>query len=165
MPPPEFPLNPGTVEDLHKQCQNVFPMFFEGAKLLVNKALSNNFQVLCLDRLFSFLFPVTVSSFQVSHTMTLSNTQSSGYRFGATYLGQKVLSPVEAYPLVLGDIDPNGNLNASIVHAITNRLRCKVITQIQDSKWQSAQMTTDYKGDLYTVVHVPVNSQVWIETH
>ncbi len=38
-------LNPGTMEDLHKQCQNVFPMFFEGAKLLVNKGLSNNFQV------------------------------------------------------------------------------------------------------------------------
>ena len=34
---PSFELNPGTIEDLHKQCQNVFPMFFEGAKFLVNK--------------------------------------------------------------------------------------------------------------------------------
>ena len=31
-PADRFPLNPGTVEDLHKQAQMVSPMFFEGAK-------------------------------------------------------------------------------------------------------------------------------------
>ena len=36
-------------------------MAFEGAKLLVNKGLSNNFQV--------------------SHTLTMSNTMPSGYRY------------------------------------------------------------------------------------
>jgi len=28
MPPSSYPNNPGTVEDLHKRCQNIFPMFF-----------------------------------------------------------------------------------------------------------------------------------------
>ena len=37
--------NPGTVEDLHKDCKELFPMAFEGGKLIVQKALSNNFQV------------------------------------------------------------------------------------------------------------------------
>ena len=107
MPPTSgYPTNPGTVEDLHKKCQNIFPMFFEGAKLLVNKALNSNFQV--------------------SHTMTMSNMQPSGYRFGATYVGQKMLSPQEAFPLLLADIDPSGNLNANIMHAPTENTRLKV---------------------------------------
>jgi mitochondrial import receptor subunit TOM40 len=58
----DLPNNPGTVEDLHKSCQNVFPMYFEGAKVLINKGLS--------------------SHFQVSHTITMSSMQPSGYRFG-----------------------------------------------------------------------------------
>ena len=41
--------NPGTVEDLHKECKEIFPMAFEGAKLVVQKALSNNFQVLLIS--------------------------------------------------------------------------------------------------------------------
>ena len=65
-PPPQpespvSPLNPGTVEELHRLAQGVSPMAFEGAKLLVNKGLSNNFQV--------------------SHTLTMSNTMPSGYRY------------------------------------------------------------------------------------
>jgi mitochondrial import receptor subunit TOM40 len=60
---PEADRNPGTMEDLHKKCKDVFPMYFEGCKFLVNKGLSNNFQV--------------------SHTLTMSNTVPSGYRQGA----------------------------------------------------------------------------------
>ena len=37
--------NPGTVEDLHKDCKEVFPIPFEGSKLLIQKALSSTFQV------------------------------------------------------------------------------------------------------------------------
>ena len=59
---PEPDRNPGTMEDLHKKCKDVFPMYFEGCKFLVNKGLSNNFQV--------------------SHTLTMSNTVPSGYRQG-----------------------------------------------------------------------------------
>ena len=81
----------------------------------------------------------------------MSGSQPSGYRFGATYVGSQVMGPAEAYPLLLADIDPSGDLNANIVHAISDKIRVKLISQIQQSKWQSAQITADYKSDLYTV--------------
>ena len=46
MPPPSDDKNPGTVEQIHKECKEIFPMAFEGAKLVVQKGLSNNFQVI-----------------------------------------------------------------------------------------------------------------------
>ena len=57
---PEVDKNPGSMEDLHKKCKDVFPMAFEGYKFLVNKGLSQHFQV--------------------SHTLTLCNAAPSGYR-------------------------------------------------------------------------------------
>ncbi|CAM6032222.1 unnamed protein product [Sphagnum compactum] len=122
--------NPGTMEDLHKKCKEVMPMNFEGAKLMVNKGLSNHFQV--------------------SHTINLSSTQPSGYRFGTTYVGTKQISPTEMYPVILGDIDPSGNLNANIIHQISSAVRCKFASQIQNNKVTAAQLTTDYKGLDYT---------------
>lgn len=123
--------NPGTVEDLHNRCKEVFPMAFEGCKLLVQKGLSNNFQV--------------------SHSLTMSNMMPSGYRFGATYVGSsKQISVQEAYPILIGDMDPSGNLQANIIHAPTDNLRTKMMVAIQDKKWQSFQMTADYKGKDYT---------------
>lgn len=59
-------------------------MCFEGGTLRVNKGLN--------------------SHFQVSHTLNLpTNPQSpSGYKFGATYVGTKMLSPSEVCILKLG---------------------------------------------------------------
>ncbi|XP_047097396.1 mitochondrial import receptor subunit TOM40 homolog 1-like [Schistocerca piceifrons] len=122
--------NPGTVEDLHKKCKDVFPAVFEGARLIVNKGLSNYFQV--------------------SHTINLSAIAPSGYRFGATYVGTKQMSPTEAFPVLLGDIDPEGNLNANIIHQFGTRTRTKFAAQIQSKVFTGVQLTTDYKGDDYT---------------
>jgi len=122
--------NPGTVEEIHKECKEIFPMAFEGTKLVVQKALSNNFQV--------------------SHSLTMSNMMPSGYRFGATYVGAKQLSPMEAFPILIGDIDPSGNLQAHIIHAPTSNTRCKMMAQVSESKWKTLQLTTDYKGADYT---------------
>ncbi|XP_071450623.1 mitochondrial import receptor subunit TOM40 homolog 1 [Hetaerina americana] len=122
--------NPGTMEDLNKKCKDVFPVNFEGAKLMVNKGLSNHFQI--------------------THTLNMSSITPSGYRFGATYVGTKQFSPTEAFPVLLGDIDPSGNLNANIIHQFSNSLRAKFATQIQNSKIQAAQISADYKGKDYT---------------
>lgn len=122
--------NPGTVEDLHKKCKDIMPNTFEGAKVMVNKGLSNHFQV--------------------SHTLNLCSSTPSGYRFGATYVGTKQFSPNEAFPVMLGDIDPSGNLNANMIHQFTPKFRCKFASQIQQSKITAAQLTTDYKGDDFT---------------
>ena len=125
-----YSTNPGTIEELHKKCQGVFPMYFEGAKLLINKGLNSNFQV--------------------SHTLTMSNVAPAGYRFGATYVGSKMLSQTEAFPLLMADLDPSGNLNANIIHAPTENTRFKMISQIQNRKWVSTQITTDYKSRLHS---------------
>jgi mitochondrial import receptor subunit TOM40 len=110
---------------------DVFPLIFEGAKLIINKGLS--------------------SHFRVSHTVTMSSVTPSGYRFGATYVGTKQISPSEAFPVLLGDIDPSGNLNAHIIHQIGQRIKAKYVTQIQNSKFVAAQLGTEYKGNDYTL--------------
>lgn len=107
-------------------------MPFDGAKIIINKALSNHFQL--------------------SHTisMTSGGLIPPGYRFGATYIGTKQLSPSEAYPIMFGEMDPNGNLNSRILHQFGDRLKVQLGTQIQDSKCVATQFTTDYKGRDYT---------------
>lgn len=121
---------PGLFEDLHKKCKDLFPVPFEGAKLVINKGLSNHFQI--------------------SHTMSMSSLQPSGYRFGCTYVGTKSYSPMEAFPILIGDMDPSGNLNANIIHQLSQNIRCKFVSQIQGSKWLATQITTDYKGSDFT---------------
>uniref|UniRef100_T1IQW4 Uncharacterized protein n=1 Tax=Strigamia maritima TaxID=126957 RepID=T1IQW4_STRMM len=100
--------NPGTMEDLHKKCKDVFPVNFEGAKLMINKGLSNHFQI--------------------SHTLNMSS----------------------AFPVLLGDIDPSGNLNANIIHQFNSNIRCKFAAQVQGSKFLAAQFTSDYRGKDFT---------------
>ncbi|XP_076282134.1 mitochondrial import receptor subunit TOM40 homolog 1 [Lasioglossum baleicum] len=132
--------NPGTIEDLHKKCKDVFPVNFEGAKLMVSKGLSNHFQI--------------------SHTINLSSSSPSGYRFGATYVGTKQPVPTEGYPVLLGDIDPSGNLNANVIHQFGQRLRGKLATQVQKNKFTAVQMTTDYRGAAYTASLTVANPDI-----
>lgn len=117
---------PGSFEDLHKKCKDIFPVPFEGAKLVINKGLSNHFQI--------------------SHTMTMSSLQPSGYKFGATYVGTKQFSPQEAYPVMMGEIEPGGNLNANIIHQFTESTRSKFVAQIQNSKWVATQISNEHRG-------------------
>ncbi|XP_058797387.1 mitochondrial import receptor subunit TOM40 homolog 1 [Phymastichus coffea] len=123
--------NPGTMEDLHKRCKEIFPVNFEGAKLILNKGLS--------------------SHFQISHTINMSSVMPSGYRFGATYVGTKQISTTETFPVLVGDIDPSGNLNANIIHQFSNRIRGKLATQVQRNKFTAVQMTGDYRGDTHSL--------------
>lgn len=95
---------------LSLRSADVQAITFEGAKIMLNKGLSNHFQV--------------------SHTINMSTTVPSGYRFGATYVGTKQYSPTEAFPVLLGDIDPSGNLNANVIHQFSSRLRCKFASQV-----------------------------------
>ncbi|KAJ6642428.1 Mitochondrial import receptor subunit TOM40 like 1 [Pseudolycoriella hygida] len=132
--------NPGTMEELHKKCKDVMPTNFEGAKFMIQKGISYHFQV--------------------THTLNLCTSNSSGYRFGAIYVGTKQLSPSELYPVILGDIDPSGNVNANIIHQVTPKLRCKFASQIQNSKVTAAQLTTDYKGNDYTASLTVANPNV-----
>nr|CAD7588690.1 unnamed protein product [Timema genevievae] len=119
--------SPGTVEDLHKKCKDLFPSVFEGAKLIVSNGINNHFQL--------------------SHTFTLSSEGGSGYRFGGTYVGTKMIGPNEAYPILQGDIDPRGNINGTVIHQFGPKLTSRLSAQIQNGKLSASQLTNDYKGD------------------
>ena len=60
---------------------------------------------------------------KVSHTLTMSNVVPAGYKFGTTYVGGKLLSQSEGFPLLMADLDPSGNLNANVIHAPTTHTR------------------------------------------
>ncbi|XP_059690635.1 mitochondrial import receptor subunit TOM40 homolog, partial [Gavia stellata] len=137
-PPPPRPTepggdplpNPGAFEECHRRCKELFPVQMEGVKLTVNKGLSNHFQV--------------------NHTVALSTLGESNYHFGATYVGTKQLSPTEAFPVLVGDMDNSGSLNAQVIHQLTARLRSKVAFQTQQAKFVNWQVDGEYRGADFT---------------
>ncbi|CAB1450156.1 unnamed protein product [Pleuronectes platessa] len=122
--------NPGTYEECHRKCKEVYPMQMEGVRLLVNKGLSNHFQV--------------------SHTITLSTQGDSGYRFGSTYVGSKQMGPAESFPVMVGDMDNTGSLNAQVIHQLTSAVRSKIAIQTQQQKFVNWQCDLEYRGEHYT---------------
>ncbi|EEB15411.1 mitochondrial import receptor subunit TOM40, putative [Pediculus humanus corporis] len=111
----------------------VFPLNFDGVKFMVNKGLSNHFQI--------------------SHTIHLSSVTPAGYRFGATYVGTKHVGPHEAYPILLGDIDPSGNMNANILHQLTDRIKVKLACQfstLKNKPISATQLQTDFRGNQFS---------------
>lgn len=127
----EEPLpNPGSFDELHRLCKDVFPGQMEGVKLVVNKVLS--------------------SHFQVAHTVHLSALALPGYHLHAAYAGDWQLSPTEVFPTVVGDWDSSGSLNAQVLLLLAERLRAKAVFQTQQSKFLTWQFDSEYRGDDYT---------------
>ncbi|KAM8793649.1 mitochondrial import receptor subunit TOM40 homolog, partial [Eudromia elegans] len=130
-PPAAEPLpNPGTFEECHRRCKELFPVQMEGVKLTVNKGLSNHFQV--------------------NHTVALSTVGDSNYHFGATYVGSRQLSPTEAFPVLVGDMDGGGSLNAQLVHQLGGGLRAKAALQTQGSSFVNWQLDAEFRGGDFT---------------
>ncbi|CAF1123101.1 unnamed protein product [Adineta steineri] len=121
----DFSRNPGTFDDVFKKVKDLMPPTFEGAKLSVTKMLS--------------------SHFQVSHSMTLSSGANSGYKFGANYVGTQLYSQSEVFPVILGDVDPNGNCNAQLIHQWNDKIRTRLLAQVQGYKMAGYQFAMDYK--------------------
>ncbi|XP_077985069.1 mitochondrial import receptor subunit TOM40 homolog [Glandiceps talaboti] len=137
--------NPGTFEDLHKKVKELMPMCFDGCKLMINKGLTNHFQV--------------------GHQINLSgDKEKSGYHFSATYVGDKQLSPSESFPVMLGDIDNNGNLQAQFIHQLTERIRTKALIQTQKNVVSVAQLDCEYKGPSYTATVTTANPDILNES-
>ncbi|KFP43808.1 Mitochondrial import receptor subunit TOM40, partial [Chlamydotis macqueenii] len=86
----------------------------------------------------------------VNHTVALSTLGESNYHFGATYVGTKQLSPTEAFPVLVGDMDNSGSLNAQVIHQLTTRLRSKVAFQTQQAKFVNWQVDGEYRGADFT---------------
>ncbi|XP_077743375.1 mitochondrial import receptor subunit TOM40B isoform X1 [Canis aureus] len=127
----EEPLpNPGSFDELHRLCKDVFPAQMEGVKLVVNKVLS--------------------SHFQVAHTVHMSALGLPGYHLHAAYAGDWQLSPTEVFPTVVGDMDSSGSLNAQVLLLLAERLRAKAVFQTQQAKFLTWQFDGEYRGDDYT---------------
>ncbi|CAG7833319.1 unnamed protein product [Allacma fusca] len=138
---PKFKDNPGTLEELHKKCKEVFPQPFEGAKVMINKGLNQGFQV--------------------SHSITLSSITPSGYRFGATYVGTQMVSATEPALVLMGEMDPSGNLNAQGVHFVNESCKLKFGTQILNSKFATYQFSGDWRGKDWTGSVAVVNPNLF----
>ncbi|PNJ11914.1 TOMM40 isoform 6, partial [Pongo abelii] len=134
--------NPGTFEECHRKCKELFPIQMEGVKLTVNKGLSNHFQV--------------------NHTVALSTIGESNYHFGVTYVGTKQLSPTEAFPVLVGDMDNSGSLNAQVIHQLGPGLRSKMAIQTQQSKFVNWQVDGEYRGSDFTVAVTLGNPDVLV---
>ena len=102
--------------------------------------------------------------FQINHTMTMSSIVPSGYKFGATYIGSNQIGPGEVknktffvsmyflfyhlifyfqvYPLILGDMDSTGNLNANIIHQFHPNVRTRVVAQVKCEIFKSLKNLT-----------------------
>ncbi|XP_037267775.1 mitochondrial import receptor subunit TOM40B isoform X2 [Falco rusticolus] len=102
--------SPGSFDELHRQCKEVFPQQMEGVKLIVTKTLS--------------------SHFQVTHTVHMSTLGPSSYHFNATFVGDRQLGPTEAFPTLIGDMDNSGSLNAQVLHLVAERIRTKAVFQV-----------------------------------
>lgn len=124
--PAETLKNPGPVEDIHKECQNIMPVPFAGVTLKVNK---------------NFSIPV-----RVSQTTQLTSFSSPVYRFGVAYMGTNLLSPKEVFPLIKGDIDSTGILKTTFTNQKTQNLRCSVDTEIKNKKATKTSMRMNYEG-------------------
>lgn len=141
--------NPGSIEDLHRKCKgtfdllnlsvksnqlfstDVFPIPFDGTKVVITRALSNHFQV--------------------NHNIVMGGgVTPPGYRFGATYIGTNQLSQTEAYPIFFGEIDPSGNLNSRIIHFIGERIKVNLAAHFKSSKCIVSQFQSEYLGSNFT---------------
>jgi len=140
---PRYKDNPGTMEELHKRSKEILPNPLEGAKVIVNKSLSPNFQI--------------------THNLSMSSIQPSGYRYGSTFVGS-MISPTEPSALLMGDIDPSGNLNSQGFYHVTEDLKVKWVAQVSKSKFQNLQTSFDYKGSCYTASGSLVNPSFQTES-
>ncbi|XP_013881104.1 mitochondrial import receptor subunit TOM40B [Austrofundulus limnaeus] len=127
----ETPLiNPGAFDECHRKCKDVFPLQMDGVRVVVNKGLSNHFQV--------------------NHSLLLSTSGESSYRFGATFVGSKQTGPAEFFPVMVGDMDSSGSLNAQIIHQLTAGLRSKLAFQTQQHKFVNWQGDAEFRGKDFT---------------
>ncbi|KAM9294026.1 mitochondrial import receptor subunit TOM40B [Gastrophryne carolinensis] len=119
--------NPGSFDELHKSCKEVFPQQMEGVKLIINKYLS--------------------SHFQVSHHLHMSTVGASGYHFHAKYAGEQQPGTSETFPLLIGDLDNSGSLNAQAQCLLAERIRSKAVFQTHHSRFLTWQFDFEYRGD------------------
>uniref|UniRef100_A0AAR2M030 Translocase of outer mitochondrial membrane 40 homolog, like n=1 Tax=Pygocentrus nattereri TaxID=42514 RepID=A0AAR2M030_PYGNA len=128
--------NPGTFEECHRKCKEVFPLQMEGVRLVVNKGLSNHFQV----------------------SLKLLKSQSCNI----LCLIIQWLHCKQSFPVMVGDMDNTGSLNAQVIHQLTTHIRSKVAMQTQQHKFVNWQCDAEYRGDDFTAAVTLGNPDVLV---
>lgn len=100
--------------------------------------------------------PLIFPFLQVTHTLSISKA-TTGYRFGATYVGEKTAGPGESYPVLLGDTDPQGNTSATVLHQFGDKYRVKLQSQVQQGKLSAAHANIERRGAFSTIGLTVVN--------
>lgn len=130
--------NPGSYEELFNKTRGIFPAIFDGFRLNIGKPLT--------------------SAFQVSHIVQLSGgPQGSSYKFGSTYVGGSQEDP---NPIILGEVDNNGNLSAQVMYTIASNWKSKLIVQTQEKEIAVVQTDLEYKSSISTANLTAVNIDI-----
>lgn len=88
--------------------------------------------------------------FNVTHSLIFSSITPSGYRFGANFIGTKRVGLLEKYPVLRGEIMPNGNLTATMMHTLGCRWRLKLGAQIETKEYKAFSSTIEYRSNDFT---------------
>lgn len=140
------PGNPGTFEEIHRKFDTLNPKLFYGVKIIKKIILSKHFDVTHTIGIKSDspLFSDDKSQFE-------KEKQFEGYKFGASYVGTKRVGYTEKYPILNGEILPNGDLTANFIHTLGCRYRIKVSTDVKKCAYKNLKFTTEYRSDDLTL--------------
>lgn len=114
----------------------------EGVKFIVNKGLSNYFQV--------------------NYIVVFSIIGEFNYYFGVIYVGIKQLSFIEVFFVLVGDMDNSGSFNVQVIYQLGFGFRFKMVIQIQQLKFVNWQVDGEYWGFDFIVVVILGNLDVFV---
>lgn len=128
--------NPGTVADVHGRCHEMLPHTFDGFRLNICRALS--------------------PQISVGHSLHLDSKSSlTAGQFSVSYSPERgsdlaIWCHKPQHPLIIAEMDATGNLNVSLMHLMTPRLRGKLTASFGESQLQSTRVFVDYFGADFT---------------
>ncbi|XP_029341335.1 mitochondrial import receptor subunit TOM40 homolog 2-like [Acyrthosiphon pisum] len=133
--------NPGSVDELHKKCKELFPMTFEGIRLVINKGLSNHF----FD----------------SHSLLIGASSKISVKFGSIFGGTNQVGSGNVGPLSVDNFDHRRNIFTNVNVQLSDNVKIKLNTQFQDFKTTGVQTTAEYKTNRYTATLRSVNPDLF----
>ncbi|KAF7688859.1 mitochondrial import receptor subunit TOM40B [Silurus meridionalis] len=136
--------NPGSFDGLHRSCKDVFPQQVEGVKMAVKKTLS--------------------SFFKVSHTFHISAVAPSTYRFHVQHLQSDADSKQTGSPMLIGEMDSSGSLNAHSLFHLSESIRAKAVFQTVQSQFVTWQFEAEYRGSDFTAAVTIANPDIFRES-
>lgn len=134
-PPP--PADPGNWNMLHQEADSVLSIgktFWEGAKVIYNRGLSN--------------------TFQCAHTFTLTpeGDKANSYSFAPVFVATRdaVKGPQQQSMIVQGELGADGNQMAQVIYGPNDPLLAVAVAQTKGKQWVHSQGSLQYSGTGWT---------------